>query len=281
MKSHARLAPLAATLLLACAAHAQAPGPSTAAPTPRYLLAVSEGTSGGTTPQEIIDKYKPLADVMGKVLGGQVVVEPARSFQRLEDGMRAKRYDLAMARPSDYPARGVRDFGFRYVANAKPDGHCIFVVPKASTAKTLAEVKGKRLMLPEKVSYMAQFCSAELRDAGFDLSKAAYVKEQENVVYQVQNGYADVGGIASYSKAFKGVGEAGLRELQRSRAQPYFPLIAGTRITGKQIGDLRKELLKLSDTPAGKEVLARLGLSGFDDGGERRLGELLAWLEKR
>lgn len=272
MKILSSAAPLAAVLLLACAAHAQAP---------RFLLAVSEGTSGGTTPQEIIDKYKPLADVMGKVLGAQVVVEPARNFQRLDEGMRAKRYDLAMARPSDYPARGVRDYGFRYVANAKPDGNCVFIVPRASPARTIADLKGRRIMLPEKVSYMAQFCSAELRDAGFDLSRASYVKEQENVVYQLQNGNAELGGIASYSKALKGIGDAGVRELQRSRPQPYFPLIAGGRISGKQIGDLRKELLKLSDTPAGKEVLARMGIAGFDDGGEQRLGDLLAWLEKK
>jgi len=269
---------VALSLALSTAAFPQQPQPQAAT---RYLLAVSEGTSGGTTPQEIIDKYKPLADVMGKVLGAQVVVEPARSFQRLEDGMRAKRYDLAMARPSDYPARGVRDFGFRYVANARPDGNCVFLVPKASTAKNIAELKGRRLILPEKISYMAQFCSAELRDAGFDISKAQYVKEQENVVYQLQNGNADLGGVASYSKALKGIGEAGLRELQRSRPQPYFPLIAGNRITGKQIAELRRELVKLTDKPEGKELAAKLGISGFDDGGEQRLGELLAWLEKK
>ena len=29
-----------------------------------------------------------------------------------------------MARPSDYPARGLRDYGYRYVASTKPDGQC-------------------------------------------------------------------------------------------------------------------------------------------------------------
>ncbi|APV52123.1 hypothetical protein BWI17_22110 [Betaproteobacteria bacterium GR16-43] len=274
---------LASSFLQVHAQPAKAPTPpgAPAQPTgPRYLLAVSEGTSGGTSPQEIIDKYKPLADLMGKVLGGQVLVDPSRSFQRLDEGLRAKRFDLAMARPSDYPARAVRDNGYRYVANASPDGQCVFLVPQKSAAKTLADLKGKRILLPEKISYMAQFCSAELRDAGLNLSQLEYVKEQEVVVYQLQNNRADLGGVASYSKALKGIGDAGLRELVRSRPQPYFPLIAGQRISPTQIAALRKELVKMKDTPAGKEILAKLGLAGFDDTGEKRLAELLAWLEK-
>jgi phosphonate transport system substrate-binding protein len=248
--------------------------------TGRVVLAVSEGTSGGTTPEEIVAKYRPLADVIGKALKMNVLVEPARNFQRLEEGIRAKRYDLVMARPSDYPARGMRDFGYRYVVNASPDGHCVFLVPKDSTAETLADLRVKRVVLPEKVSYMAQFCSAELRDAGFDLGKVQYMKEQEAVVFQMGQGMGDIGGVASYSKALKTIGDANLRELKRSRPQPYFPLIAGPKLTNAQVSALRAELVKMAATPAGKELVGKLGFTGFDGGGEKRLIELLKWLEK-
>lgn len=251
------------------------------APASRLLFAVSEGTSGGAEPTEIIDKYRPLADAIGKAVKMTVIIEPARNFQRLDEGMRSKRFDLAMARPSDYPGRGMRDYGYRYVVNASPDGQCVFLVPKASPAKSLADIKGKRIVLPEKVSYMAQFCSAELRDAGVDLSRnVQYVKEQEVVVYQLRNSNADVGGVASYSKALKERDEAGLRELVRSRAQPYFPLVAGPKLTRAQIEAIRKDLVNLAGTAAGKELVAKLGISGFDDRGEARLRQLLDWLEK-
>lgn len=283
-------AALAAALL--CASFASSPAaPRTAAPQPpaparapaaeeRLVLAVSEGTSGGATPGEIIEKYRPLAEVIGKAVHMNVIIEPARSFQRLDEGMREKRYDLAMARPSDYPARAVRDYGYRYVANAKPDGHCVFLVQKDSPARSLADLRGQRIVLPEKVSYMAQFCSAELRDAGFDLSqRVQYVKEQEVVVYWTQTLNAELGGVASYSKALKQ--KEGLRELARSRPQPYMPLIAGPRLSQAQIEAIRAELVKLQGTPAGQQLVARLGITGFDDGGEKRLNELLAWLEKK
>ena len=284
-------AALAAALLSVSLAASAAPaaGPRTAsaqpparspAPEERLVLAVSEGTSGGATPGEIIEKYRPLAEVIGRAVHMNVIIEPARNFQRLDEGMRERRYDLAMARPSDYPARAVRDYGYRYVANAKPDGHCVFLVSKDSPARSLADLRGQRIVLPEKVSYMAQFCSAELRDAGFDLSqRVQYVKEQEVVVYWTQTLNAELGGVASYSKALKQ--KEGLRELARSRPQPYMPLVAGPRLSQAQIEAIRAELVKLKDTPAGQQLVARLGITGFDDGGEKRLNELLAWLEKK
>jgi hypothetical protein len=58
-------------------------------------------------------------------------------------------------------------------------------------------------------------------------------------------------------------------------------MIAGPKLSPGQIVLLRKELVKLGDTPDGKELLAKIGITGFDDGGEKRLNDLLAWLEKK
>ena len=243
---------------------------------------MSEGTSGGATPDQIVDKYRPLADAIGRALKSPVLVYPARNFQNLEDGMRERRFDLAMARPSDYPARAIRDYGYRYVANALPDGQCVFLVPKGSPAKSLGDLKGKPVVLPEKVSYMAQLCRAELRDSGFDVGRDVQnVKEQESVVYQVKTNNAFAGGVASYSKAVKGIDEAGLREMARSRPQPYFPVVASPKISPAQIAALRRELTGLSASPAGQELLSRMGIKGYSGDGEARLAEMLAWLEKK
>lgn len=282
--ARAALAAALSAPLALCAAAPAAKAPAQKPGEGRLVLAVSEGTSGGTTPLQIIDKYRPLADVIARAINVPVIIEPSRNFERLDDGMRERRYDLAMARPSDYPARAVRDYGYRYVVNAKPDGQCIFIVPKDSTAKSIADLKGHRVLLPEKVSYMARFCTAELRDAGFDMNDpetVKYTREQEVVVYGVQTGISDMAGIASYSKARKGVDAAGLREMQKSRPQPYMPLVASPQVTPAQIEAIRAELVKLDATPAGQQILKSLAITGFDGSGEKRLSELLNWLEKK
>ena len=78
------------------------------------IMGVSEGTSGGLDHAQVIAKYQGLADVVGRAIKQKVNVVFAREFSALEEGMKTGRYDFVIARPSDYPARGLRDYGYRY-----------------------------------------------------------------------------------------------------------------------------------------------------------------------
>ena len=127
------------------------------------VLGISEGTSGGTDHARVVQKYGGLAEAIGKAIKADVKVVFVREFAQLEDGMKSSRLDLVLARPSDYPARGLRDYGYRYVASVKPEGQCLIVVPKDSPIRQLADLKGKKIVMPEKIAYMTKFCRAELR----------------------------------------------------------------------------------------------------------------------
>lgn len=253
------------------------------------LFAVSEGTSGGgsaITDEQIAAKYRPLTDVMQQALGQPVRVKYVRDFRALENGMKAGLFDLVIARPSDYPARGVRDYGYRAVTTTQPDGHCLLVVPKDSPYKSLADVKdigNKRLILPEDIAYMATFCTAELRDRGLRVqpNQTYYVREQAAIPFSLQNKLAQIGGIASYSGAAKRLEQDGLRVLHSSRAQPFLPLIASSRITPEQVARLRSAMVALADTPQGASQLAAIGLKNFDTDPQPRLLALLQWLEAK
>lgn len=113
-RSHA-VRPLAASVLLALFA-------SGASAQAVLTLGVSEGTSGGLDHAQVIAKYGPLADTIGRAAKRKVQVTFAREFSALEDGMRSGRFDFVLARPSDYPARGMRDHGYRFVVSARPEG---------------------------------------------------------------------------------------------------------------------------------------------------------------
>jgi ABC-type phosphate/phosphonate transport system substrate-binding protein len=246
------------------------------------VLAISEGSSGGTDHARVFAKYGGLANVIGDSIKHKVVVVFVREFSQLEEGMKAGRFDFVMARPSDYPARGVRNYGYHYVAHAKPDGQCLIVVPKNSTLNTLADAKGKRWVMPEKAAYMTKFCNAELRDQGINLEteKVTYVREQSTIGSYLETGFADVGGAASYSGLAKDWVKAGHRVLHTSVKQPYFPLVAGKGIAPKQIEAVQKQLAGIETLPSGPDVLKSVGIAGFDVTGEKKLDELLPWLEK-
>ncbi|QTD44890.1 phosphate/phosphite/phosphonate ABC transporter substrate-binding protein [Ottowia testudinis] len=254
------------------------------APTPGFsrdlLLGVSEGTSGGTDHARVILKYGGLAKALGGALKADVHVVFVREFAQLEDGMKTGRLDLAMARPSDFPARGLRDYGYQYVATAKPDGQCFIVVPKGSPIKSLDQVKGQKIAMPEKVSYMSKFCAAELRHNGIDADKQAvtYVREQEAVIFYITNGFTQAGAIASYSGAARKWIKDGGQILHKSVTQPYFPMIAKKDFTKAEIAAMQKALSELSQSPDGEAVLKSIGITGFDITNEAKLRQLLNWL---
>lgn len=244
------------------------------------VMAVSEGTSGGLDHAQVIVKYQGLADVIGRSIHRKVNVVFAREFAQLEEGMKSQRFDFVIARPSDYPARGMKLYGYKYLASAKPDGQCLIVARKDSGIRTVADLKGKRIVLPEQAAYMTKFCRAELRDQGLVLAKekVQYVREQGAVTFYLENNFADAGGIASYSGVAKKWAKDGLPIVHKSRPQPYFPLIAGPNITEAQRADIRKALAAMATTPADQAVLKTVGIESFDTESEARLQALLDWL---
>lgn len=262
---------------LACLAlHA----PATAAADRPLVMAISEGTSGGLDHAAVRAEYGALAELIGRAAGQPVNLVFAREFRMLEEGMRSGDHDLVMARPSDYPARGVRDHGYRFVASASPDGQCLVIVPKDSPVQTLADAKGKRWVMPEAVSYMAKLCSAELRDQGIDIAKEKlqHVREQGAVSFYLANHFGAVGTVASYSGVAKRLEADGLRVIHRSVKQPYFPLVAGRRLSAQQVQAIQAALQALPESESGAAILKRVGIQGFDTRSGPRLDKLLAWL---
>jgi phosphonate transport system substrate-binding protein len=220
-------------------------GSQAQAPAQQLVLGISEGTSGGLDHAQVIAKYQGLAEVIGKAMKAKVSVVFAREFKQLEEGMQTGRFDLVMARPSDYPARGMRDYGYSYIASTKPDGQCFIIAPKGSDLKTINDVKGKRIALPEQIAYHVALLrrrAARQGHPGGQGKRAVRARAGRRGFY-LDNKFADVGGVASYSGIGKKWEKDGGRILHKSVAQPYFPLVAHKRIKPEQLKAIQEELL--------------------------------------
>lgn len=250
---------------------------------PPLLLSISEGSSSGALDHaRYAAKYQGLADVMSRALKTKVSLAVTRDLEQMQDNIRAGRADLVMFRASDFMARAMRDYGYIYISTAKPDGQCVVIVPKGSALKSLADIKGKRIAMPDKPTYMSRFCTADFKTQGISLEKenVQSMREQSAIGMYLENGLADVGAVASYSKIAAKWEKDGNRVLYRSMAQPYFPLVASKKIRPEQIKAIQTELLALPGSDSGRELLKRLEIDGFDTGSEARLRDLPKWLEK-
>lgn len=246
-----------------------------------WIFAVSEGTSGNSDSAAITARFEPLIRVMEQATGHDISVVIAREFKRLEEDMKASRYEFVMARPSDYPARGVRDYGYKLVATAKPDGRCYIIVPKDSPYNSLKDVSGKRFAFSEQASYTTKLCLAELRDQGITVNKttAQFMREQDGVGFAVSQKIADVGGVASYSALGQSWEKNGGRILHQSGPRPYFPMIASSKISPQDLAKIQAALQQLEKTESGQKLLASLNIKGFNIESEKRLLDLLKWIE--
>ena len=157
------------------------------------MLGISEGTSGGTDHARVVQKYGGLAEAIGKAIKADVKVVFVREFAQLEDGMKSSRLDLVLARPSDYPARGLRDYGYRYVASVKPEGQCLIVVPKDSPIRQLADLKGKKIGVTAPGSSTAMMASYVLAKAGLKASDVSFigVGASSGAIAAVKSGQVD------------------------------------------------------------------------------------------
>ncbi len=249
---------------------------------PSLTFAVAEGVSDTLDATALLNKYRPLAQALGKAIGRDVIVVPVRSFEALEQGMKKDEYDIVNGRPSDYMGRAVRDYGYSLVVTAKPDYQCVFLVEKSSSLKKIEDIKGKLISDPGKGAFVTHFCNAELRDHGIDVKneQVKHAADQPSVGWTVENKLADVGFVGSLTSIAKNWEKKGHRILHKTAPQPFFPIIASKRIPADQVAKMQKALAELNTSEDGKKVLSSIGIDGYNIESKERLLNLVKWLEK-
>jgi ABC-type phosphate/phosphonate transport system substrate-binding protein len=267
-------------LALSCPALAQkASSPSPAHE--RLTMAVNEGAAGNADFADILFRYEEFSQVAGKALGAPVVIVSARNRDRLQESLKSRAYKLLISRPNDVPAQAVRDFGFVPVATAKDPYRTLFIVPKDSALKTIADVKGKTIVTPDQYSNMWRAAKAMLRDSQIDMLKESVrsMRDQAAIGWSVENKMFDVGVVNSASGVGKNWEKNGGRVIAASRNQINMPFIASPDLTPTQIARLRAAVLALDSTDSGRAVLKKINLpGGFRETPREEFLDFLKWL---
>jgi phosphonate transport system substrate-binding protein len=264
-----------------CGARTAAQEAAPAAAAGEWLIAVSEGTSGSQSTLEVMARYEELVRVIGRAVNRKVGFFLARDFEMLEDGVRRQAYHLVLARPSDYPARAMRDRGYQLVVTTRGDGYIRFIVPKDSPLKSVREISGRRIAFPEDISYAARVAAATLRDNGIEIGREKSVqhfRDQAAIGFVLEAGLADVGAVMSYSGVGRDWEKKGGRVLLDGPRKPYMPMVASPRVSAQELAQLRAALVALDQTPAGQAALKRIGIAGFEPREPGDLIALLKWL---
>ncbi len=254
----------------------------TAAPARAELvLAVNEGVTYYVTPSEIREKYKDLADLLGKHLKTTVKVVPVDQYPVLRKGLDEQQYDLAFVHPAHHSLVSLRDGKYQLVALTKgyTDYKARFFVKGDAKMKQPADMKGKSFGMPDPDSITAVITRATMRDLGIDSSKAEIrtTRYQDAVPFFVENGFSDVG-VSASGAVVKQWQEKGGAVLYESKAVPIKHMIASTKLSEQDLQKVRAVMLGLDKSESGQKILTKLGYKGYESGDPQQLAVLTKWL---
>jgi len=254
----------------------------TAAPAQAELiLAINEGVTYYVTPTEIREKYKDLADLLGKTLRTTVKVVPVDQYPVLRKGLDEQQYDLAFVHPAHHSLVSLRDGKYQLVVLTKgyTEYKARFFVKKDAKMKQPADMKGMRFGMPDPDSITAVITRATMRDLGIDSTKADIrtTRYQDAVPFFVENGFSDVG-VSASGAVIKQWQEKGGAVLLESKAVPIKHMIASTKVSVTDLERVRALMLGLDKSEAGQKILAKIGYKGYESGDPQQLAVLAKWL---
>jgi phosphonate transport system substrate-binding protein len=255
--------------------------PGWAAPATGLLFGVNEGTSSSTDAIFRKDKYAELTAYLSQAVGARVKTETSNVLPILVRNLGQQRYDLLLVRPSHISARAMRDQGYRLLVAARGDARLHFIVRGNSPLKSVKELHGRFLVLPDELAYPTALGLAALRDAGVDVKseRIQYMNRQEAVGYAVQQGLADAGVVISYSKVARNWEKEGGRFLYTRDKLPYWSIIVSSKVSHATTEKLRQAFLDLGKTPKGQAILKQIGVEGFVPGDQQAYLDMLNWVE--
>jgi ABC-type phosphate/phosphonate transport system substrate-binding protein len=226
------------------------------------VFAVNEGATTQVSVSELVERYTPLAKAMERTLARPVHVEVYPETKRFRAELAAKRFDLIFGKTVNLLAAEIRDKQFQAVVKTKNPYVAGFIAKKGTPIRTPADLRGKTIMMPEKV-FTTKLGEAILRDLGFKEKDVTiqYTRLQEVVAFSVESGLTDVGVVNPTVK--KQWQEKGNPVVLETKPVPNWSIIASPKFSETEVEQLRATLVGLKDTPQGLEALKAISVNEF------------------
>ena len=272
-----RTAPRLLAVTLVCALAALPLGAFAQAAKRDIVFAINEGATTQVTVVELIDRYTPLARFVERALGRPVRLEVYPEIARFRTELDHDRFDVIFGKTVNALAGAVRDKMFHAVVKTKNPYVAGFIITKDSPIRTPDDLRGKTIMLPEKV-FTTKLGEAMLRDLGIRASEVnlQYTRLQEVVAHSVEIGTADVGVVnPTVKRQWEKQGNPVLLE---TKPVPNWTIVASPRFSQAEVGRLRRILVELKSTAEGNRVLKAIAVPEFVPATNAEYIELLNYI---
>jgi phosphonate transport system substrate-binding protein len=261
-----------------------------AAQSPDLVFAVTEGVTYQAADKEIHDKFSPLADYLGKVLGRRVKLVVISRYDDLRTAMGKQEFDVVFVHPAHVAIAEIK--AGRYKAVAWTAGFTDYSVSLlengASPLKSMADLNGHTLVTPDPDSITAVMVRAMFRAeklvaiTGHDPTATSVrvitTRYQDAVPFYLQNGFAQAAATASSSVVRSWIEQSGGKVLAKSRGIPIKQIVVSTKMSADLQDRVSDALVTLSHSKAGEPILESVGYKGFVAPNRAAEDAAIAWL---
>jgi phosphonate transport system substrate-binding protein len=245
------------------------------------VFAINEGVSYRISNEDIQARYEGIATDLGTLLQQSVTIESVAAYPKLRQGLAAKTYDLAMVHPAHISIGAMKNSGYKLVAITKgyQQYTAHFLTMPGSPLKSLADLNGKKLGIPDEDSITSWIVRATLRDALGPNHNVQYfyTRYQDAVPFLVENKFTAAGASAAPG-VIKGWQDKKYPIFAKSKPVPIKHIIASPKLTEEQMLQVRNYLVNLDATEAGRKKLLPTkytGFTGFDEADMMAIGKWL------
>ena len=213
---------------------------------------------------DLVRRFKPLADYLGRELKVPVTIEIADSYKTHIRNVGAGAVDIAIMGPASYVALideyGPRPILAAFEANGRKTFRGVIVARRESPITNLAGLKGKRFAFGDRQSTMSHLVPRQMLlkqgVAVGDLAEHQFLTNHDNIALGVLGGDFDAGALMEV--VFRKYEPEGLKALAFSPEYGDHVFVMGAKMTAQTAQAVRQALLGLKDRPGGKEILAAI-----------------------
>ena len=211
--------------------------------------------------RQLAQNFAPAMPTLGKAAGASVHLRTAANFDRFEEAIAAKSYDIVILQPFNYGM--AVSHGYLPLAGMKEPLQGTFFVLENSPYMKIADFKDKVVAMPPTDAAQSRLGRHALQQAGLAPGRDVtidYRKTHDSCLQQVQRGAAAACVTAErtldmlpkeYSR--------GLRAVGQTEKVPGVLFMAHQRLPADTRKQLQAEIISWKDSEDGRKILQSLG----------------------
>jgi phosphonate transport system substrate-binding protein len=244
------------------------------------------------SPEKSMEMYAPFINYVGKRLERKPVALYRQTYSETNDLIRYRQCDIAIV--CTYPfIKGERDFGLQVVAIPQINGEIayqsVILVPAASPAKTLFDLRGKRFASADIISTTGWlFPAMLLMDAGENpnrfFGEHIITGSHDRSLQAVLDGFVD--GAAVHGLVYSQIVAEDPSTLKKVRvlakSMPFGipPVVAHPNLDPELKKQILSVLLSMHEDSEGKSILEKLRIDRFVEPGANLFASLRLAIDK-